>query len=34
MGNFAVGRLEFAELFPEQEESVRKQLMEAKIYLA
>jgi hypothetical protein len=30
----ALGRLEFAELFPDQEEGVRKQLIEAKIYLA
>ena len=33
-GIYALGRLEFAELFPEQEEGVRKQLIEAKIYLA
>jgi hypothetical protein len=26
--------LEFGELFPEQEEGIRKQLIEAKIYLA
>jgi hypothetical protein len=34
MGIYALGRLEFAELFPDQEECVRKQLIEAKIYLA
>ena len=34
MGIYALGRLEFAELFPDQEEGVRKQLIEAKIYLA
>ena len=33
MGIYALGRLEFAELFPDQEEGVRKQLIEAKIYL-
>jgi len=33
-GIYALGRLEFAELFQEQEEGVRKQLIEAKIYLA
>jgi len=33
-GIYALGRLEFAELFPGQEEGVRKQLIEAKIYLA
>ena len=31
---YALGRLKFAELFPEQEEGIRKQLIEAKIYLA
>ena len=34
MAIFALGRLEFAELFPHQEEDVRKQLIEAKTYLA
>jgi len=33
-GIYALGRLEFAELIPEQEEGVRRQLIEAKIYLA
>ena len=33
-GIYALGRLEFAELFPDQEEGVRKQLIEAKVYLA
>jgi hypothetical protein len=33
-GIYALGRLEFAELFPEQEEGIRKQLVEAEIYLA
>jgi hypothetical protein len=33
-GIYAVGRLEFAELFPHEEESVRKHLIEAKIFLA
>jgi hypothetical protein len=31
---FALGRVEFAELFPGQEEGVRKQLIEVKTYLA
>jgi hypothetical protein len=31
---FALGRLEFAELFPDQEEAVRKQLIDAKVFLA
>ncbi len=31
-GIYAVGRLELAELFPNEEESVRKQLIEAKIF--
>jgi len=31
---FALGRLEFAELFPDLEEGVRKQLIEAKTFLA
>jgi hypothetical protein len=34
MGIYALGRLEFADLFPDQEEGVRKQLIEARIYLA
>jgi hypothetical protein len=34
MGIFALGRLEFANLFPGQEESVRKQLIEVKTFLA
>jgi hypothetical protein len=34
MGIYAVGRLEFARLFPEQDESVRKHLIEAQVYLA
>jgi hypothetical protein len=33
-GIYALGCLEFAELFPDQEESVRKQLIEAKTFLA
>ena len=33
-GIYAVGRLEFAELFPNEEEAVRKHLIEAKIFLA
>jgi len=33
-GIYALGRLEFADLFPDQDEGVRKQLIEAKIYLA
>jgi hypothetical protein len=32
-GIYALGRLELAGLFPEEEESVRKQLIEAKIFL-
>ena len=32
-GIYALGRLEFAELFPDQEEGVRQQLVEAKTYL-
>jgi hypothetical protein len=32
-GIYAIGRLELADLFPNEEESVRKQLMEAKIFL-
>jgi hypothetical protein len=34
MGIYAVGRLEFAELFPNEDEPVRKRLIEAKIFLA
>jgi hypothetical protein len=34
MGIYALGRLEFAELFPKEEEAVRRQLIEAKIFLA
>ena len=33
-GIYALGRLEFAELFPQESEPVRKQLIEAKIFLA
>ena len=33
-GVYALGRLEFAELFPEEDPGVRKQLIEAKIFLA
>jgi hypothetical protein len=33
MGIYALGRLECAELFPSEEESVRKALIEAKIFL-
>ncbi len=32
-GIYAIGRLELAELFPNEEESVRRQLIEAKIFL-
>jgi hypothetical protein len=32
-GIYALGRLEFADLFPDHEEGVRKQLIEAKVYL-
>ena len=32
-GIYAVGRLECAELFPNEEDSVRKQLTEAKVFL-
>lgn len=32
-GIYALGRLEFAELFPEQEPAVRQQIIEAKIFL-
>ena len=34
MGIYALGRLEFEGIFPEQEEAVRRQLIEAKIFLA
>ncbi len=34
MGIYALGRLEFAELFPKEDEAVRNQLIEAKIFLA
>ncbi len=33
MGIYAVGRLELAELFPKEDESVRKHLIEAKVFL-
>jgi hypothetical protein len=33
MGIYALGRLEFADLFPEEDEAVRRQLIEAKIFL-
>jgi hypothetical protein len=33
MGIYALGRLEFAGLFPEEDEAVRRQLIEAKIFL-
>jgi hypothetical protein len=33
-GIYALGRLEFAELFPQEDEPVRKQLIEAKVFLA
>ena len=33
-GIYALGRLEFAELFPEQDPAVRQQLIEAKVFLA
>jgi hypothetical protein len=32
-GIYALGRLEFAELFPHEDEAVRKQLIEAKVFL-
>ncbi|HEY7304182.1 MAG TPA: hypothetical protein VH601_08720 [Bryobacteraceae bacterium] len=32
-GIYALGRLEFAELFPHEDEAVRQQLIEAKIFL-
>ena len=34
MGIFALGRLEFADLFPDYDEGSRKILIEAKVYLA
>jgi hypothetical protein len=34
MGVYAVGRLEFAELFANEDEAVRKHLIEAKVFLA
>jgi hypothetical protein len=34
MGIYALGRLEFAGLFPDKDEAVRRQLIEAKIFLA
>jgi hypothetical protein len=34
MGIYAVGRLEFAELFPKEDEAVRKHLIEAKVFLS
>src|SRR5579875_2587043 len=34
MGIYALGRLEFAELFPKEDEAVRQQLIEAKIFLS
>jgi hypothetical protein len=34
MGIYAVGRLEFAELFANEDEAVRKLLIEAKVFLA
>jgi hypothetical protein len=34
MSIYALGRLEFAELFPDQEQGVRKQLIDAKVFLA
>ncbi len=34
MGIYALGRLEFAELFPKEDEAVRKHLIEAKVFLA
>ena len=33
-GIYALGRLEFASLFPDEDETVRRQLIEAKIFLA
>jgi hypothetical protein len=34
MGIYALGRLEFADVFPDQDEAVRIHLIEAKIFLA
>lgn len=34
MSIYALGRLEFAEMFPQEDEGVRKQLIEAKVFLA
>ena len=34
MGIYAVGRLEFAGLFPDEDEAVRKHLIEAQVFLA
>ena len=34
MGIYAIGRLEFAGLFPEEDEAVRKHLIEAQVFLA
>jgi hypothetical protein len=34
MGIYAVGRLEFADLFPQEDPEARKHLIEAKIFLA
>ncbi len=34
MSIYALGRLEFAELFPQEDAAVRKQLIEAKVFLA
>ena len=34
MGIYAIGRLEFAGLFPDEDEAVRKHLIEAQVFLA
>ena len=34
MGIYALGRLEFADLFPDHEEGSRKILIDAKVFLA
>src|SRR5690242_6872810 len=34
MGVYAIGRLEFAGLFPDEDEAVRKHLIEAQVFLA
>ena len=34
MGVYAIGRLEFAGLFPDEDETVRKHLIEAQVFLA